>query len=265
MKKYGSVLLALIVIILLWQSAALVVNRPFLPTPGKTLTAGILLAQRGVLWMHLRASLLRILWALLAGGLPAVLLGIAAGRSVKLGAFVTPFVYLIHPLPKAAFLPIIILFFGLGEASKIFLVAFTIFSQILVTMRDAAKQVDDELLDVLKTLKANGIERFVHLIWPSCLPAFFSGFRVSLGTAIAVLFIAETFAAELGLGYLIMDAWIRVAYAEMYAAIGTLGLVGLLLFFLTDLAENLSCPWNRAKTFTFYTTTNSTNRLRRHK
>jgi NitT/TauT family transport system permease protein len=70
---------------------------------------------------------------------------------------------------------------------------------------------------------------------------------VSLGTAIAVLFLAETFAAESGLGYLIVDAWTRVAYAEMYAAILSLSLLGLLLFILTDLTERLLCPWKQPR------------------
>ncbi|MDR2109815.1 MAG: ABC transporter permease subunit, partial [Spirochaetaceae bacterium] len=126
---------------------------------------------------------------------------------------------------------------------KIFLLGFTIFSQILVTMRDAAKQVPPELLDSVRSLGAGRAGLLRHVIIPAVLPPFFTGLRVSLGTAIAVLFLAETFASESGLGYLIVDAWTRVAYAEMYAAILALSLLGLLLFALTDFLEKILCPW----------------------
>jgi NitT/TauT family transport system permease protein len=81
------------------------------------------------------------------------------------------------------------------------------------------------------------------VVIPAVLPGFFTSLRVSLGTAVAVLFLAETFAADRGLGYLIVDAWTRVSYAEMYAAIFALSLLGLLFFVLTDLLESILCPW----------------------
>jgi NitT/TauT family transport system permease protein len=174
---------------------------------------------------------------------PAVILGLAVGRSAKLDSLISPFIYLLHPLPKAAFLPVIMLFFGIGEISKIFLVGFIIFSQMLVTVRDSAKQIAGEYIDVVRSLGAGKISLLVHVIIPSVLPGFFTAFRVSLGTAVAVLFFAETYAAENGLGYLIVDAWTRIAYKEMYAAILALSVLGLALFILTDILEYVFCPW----------------------
>jgi NitT/TauT family transport system permease protein len=238
-----GVFLALLLAALLWQGLSLLVRRPFFPGPGEALAALMRLGGEGKLGRHLGASLSRIFWALAAGCIPAAALGIAAGRSPRLDALLSPAVYLLHPIPKAAFLPVIMLFFGLGEASKIFLLGFTVFSQILVAMRDSAKQVPPELLDSVRSLGAGRAGLLRHVVLPAVLPAFFTGLRVSLGTAIAVLFLAETFAAESGLGYLIVDAWTRVAYAEMYAAILTLSLLGLLLFALTDFLERIFCPW----------------------
>jgi NitT/TauT family transport system permease protein len=235
--------IVLLVFVLLWQGLSLLLRRPFLPGFGQTALALYRLAAGGRLAPHLWASLKRILLALVISGAPAAALGIAAGRSPRLDRLLSPVIYLLHPLPKAAFLPIIMLVFGLGEASKIFLLGFTIFSQILVTLRDAAGQVPPELLDSVRSLGAGRGCLLRHVIIPAVTPAFFTGLRVSLGTAIAVLFLAETFAAERGLGYLIVDAWTRVAYAEMYAAILSLSLLGLLLFILTDLTERLLCPW----------------------
>jgi ABC-type nitrate/sulfonate/bicarbonate transport system ATPase subunit/ABC-type nitrate/sulfonate/bicarbonate transport system permease component len=227
----------------LWALAAALLQRPFLPGPLTALRALIRLGAAGTLGRHLGASLSRILWALVTSFIPAAALGLAAGRSPPLNAVVSPVIYLLHPLPKAAFLPIIMLILGLGEASKIFLVGFIIFSQILVTARDAAHRVNRELIASVRSLGAGpwGVTR--QVILPATLPDLFTGLRVSLGTAVAVLFLAETFATSRGLGYLIIDAWTRIAYGEMYAAILALSLLGLGLFVITDALERICCPW----------------------
>ncbi|GHV96336.1 ABC transporter permease [Spirochaetia bacterium] len=242
-NKLLGIILAILVFAGIWQGVSLLISRPFLPGPMATIQAFIRLGAGGRLWRHLGASLSRILWAMVTSAIPAAALGLAAGRSPTLNRLVSPGVYLLHPLPKAAFLPVIMLFFGLGELSKVFLVGFIIFSQMLVTIRDSARQVPEELLDSVRSLGAGKAALLRHVIIPWVLPGFFTGIRVSLGTAVAVLFLAETFAAESGLGYLIVDAWTRISYAEMYAAILALSILGLLLFALTDLLEILLCPW----------------------
>jgi NitT/TauT family transport system permease protein len=247
-KKYLGVILALFAFILLWQGISALAGRPFLPGPAAVTAALVRLADDGRLWRHTGASLSRIFWALVVSGAAAVILGLAAGRSARLDRLISPFVYLLHPLPKAAFLPVIMLFLGIGEASKVFLVGFIVFSQMLVTVRDAAKQIAGEYLDVVRSLGAGKAAILRHVIIPAVLPGFFTGFRVSLGTAVAVLFFAETFACESGLGYLIVDAWTRIAYTEMYAAILALGILGLVLFVITDLLEFILCPWQESHT-----------------
>jgi NitT/TauT family transport system permease protein len=243
MKKYLGLASALLAFAVLWHFAALLLRRPFLPGPAESAAALVRLALEGKLRRHALASLFRIIWALVLSTVPAAVLGLAAGRSSRLNAIISPVIYLLHPLPKAAFLPVIMLFFGLGERSKIFLVAFIVFSQILVGIRDAAKQISGEYLDSVRSLGAGRGALLRYVIIPAALPGFFTSLRISLGTAIAVLFLAETFASESGLGYLIVDAWTRIAYTEMWAAILALSILGLLLFLLTDLAERVCCPW----------------------
>jgi len=245
LKKRFGIILALAVFFAIWQIISSLIHRPLLPSPVSVISTLFRLAAEGKLWRHTGASLSRILWALVISGIPAIILGLAAGRSAKLNSLISPFIYLLHPLPKAAFLPVIMLFLGIGEVSKIFLVGFIIFSQMLVTVRDSAKQITGEYLDVVRSLGAGKIALIRHVIIPSVLPGFFTAFRVSLGTAVAVLFFAETYASESGLGYLIVDAWTRIAYKEMYAAILALSILGLALFVLTDILEYVICPWQK--------------------
>ena len=245
MKKYIGIIVTLAVFAALWHVISVFVSRPFLPGPQATATMLLRFAADGRLWRHVWISVFRIFWALVASSLPAVILGVAAGRSARLNSLISPVIYLLHPLPKAAFLPIIMFFFGIGDLARIALVTFIIFGQMLVTIRDAAKQITGEYLDAVHSLGAGKIALLRHVIIPAIMPGFFTGFRNSLGIAVAVLFIAETFVSESGLGHLIFDAWLRLAYTEMYAAIMALSLLGLLLFFLTDFLEFILCPWRR--------------------
>ncbi|MDR2792879.1 MAG: ABC transporter permease [Treponema sp.] len=241
--KPAGIAIALVVVCLLWALAAQVMNKPFLPYPTAVFAGLIRLGKNGVLGRHVSASMGRLLWALLIGFFPAAFLGLVSGRSKRLNAVISPFVYIIHPLPKSAFLPIIMLFLGLGNASKIFLLAFTIFSQVLLAARDASERVSETCITAVRSMGANRAALFVHVILPASLPGLCTALRVCIGTVIAVLFLAETFAAETGLGYLIVDAWTRVAYTEMFAGILVMSMVGLLLFGTVDLLERLLCPW----------------------
>ena len=244
-KKYLGVILALFVFTALWYLLSRWIQRPFMPAPQLVISTLIRLASEGGIWRHVGVSIARVFWALVLSGIPALILGIAAGRSPRINLIVSPVIYILHPLPKASFLPIIMLLFGIGEFAKVFLVAFIVFGHMLVTIRDTIKQVPAGYLDVVRSLGAGKVALLRHVIIPAALPGFFTSFRISLGTAIAVLFIAETFVSRNGLGHLILDAWMRIAYAEMYAAIMALSILGLLLFFLTDLLEYILCPWQR--------------------
>jgi NitT/TauT family transport system permease protein len=247
-KRAAGIIAAAAALLAVWAIAATALGRPFLPGPHLAVIAlGEMIAD-GTLGKHATASLLRVLWALTASFIPAASIGLAAGRSHRFDRIVAPLVYILHPLPKVAFLPIILLVFGLGEASKVFLVGLIIFSQILVSARDSARRVPRQLIDSVRSLGASPADLALRVIVPATLPDLLTALRVSLGTAIAVLFMAETFATETGLGYLIVDSWARVAYPRMYAAIIALSLLGLGLFAAVDIAERILCPWHPERT-----------------
>ena len=237
------ILLSLLVFFLGWFLLALGVSKPFLPLPVPVLGETLGLFTTGAILPHLGLSLFRVASALVLAFIPALLIGVAAGSHGKTDRLVTPMLYLLFPVPKSALLPIILLFFGLGNLSKIFLVALILFFQFFLSIRDEVHNLDRRHYDSLHTLGASRRDFLRHLILPAILPRIFSTLRLSLGTAIAVLFLAETFATRKGLGYFIMDAWGRLEYLEMYAGILTLSLVGLLLFLMVELAEKKFCPW----------------------
>lgn len=240
MKK---ILLPLFLLTLVWWFFAQILSKPFLPTPDRVFIEMFNQFKLGLLGPHLGISLYRVLTALVIAFIPALFLGIWAGRNSRADKYISPVVYILFPIPKVALLPIILLFLGLGNSSKIFFVAFIVFFQFYLNIRDECKGISQKYFDSLTTLGGSEKDIFNHIILPALLPRIFSSLRMTLGTAIAVLFLAETFATRKGIGWFIMDAWSRIAYVEMYAGITALSLSGLVLFLLLDLVESLSCRW----------------------
>jgi len=226
-----------------WALAAQLVHRPFLPGPWETFARLATLLASGTLGPHLGASTWRVVLASVLAFVPATALGLAAGLSPRVDAVVRPLLYLVHPLPKVVFLPLFFLFLGLGDEPKVALVAFIVFSQLAVASRDGARRLPAGLLDQMRTLGARRRHLWAHVVVPGVLPELFSALRVALGTSVAVLFFAESFASVSGLGWFIVDAWGRVDYTDMNAAIVALALLGAALLGAVDLLERWLCPW----------------------
>ncbi len=204
------------------------------------------LLRTGALLKHCGASLARILGGL---GLSILIWVPVAGllaRYETLDRLFSPLLYAAYPVPKIAFLPAVILLFGLGNASKVTMIVLIVSFQVAVGLRDTFKSIDRRAFESVLAFGGGRLALLRHVIVPSSLPALFSALRISAGTATAVLFIAESFATETGMGFFIMDAWGRVAYADMHVGVLALALLGLGLFALIDGAERLACPWTRA-------------------
>lgn len=218
------------------------VDSPILPPPTQILLAFRKLWRKKI-YLHLGMSLWRVFAGLLLGVALGSLLGILMGRSSKWNQWLDPIVYLIYPIPKMALLPVALLFLGIGEASKIALLMIIVLPQVTVSVRDGILQTPQELYQVYKGLNASRWHTFWNITFKAILPSIFSMIRISLGTSFSVLFFMENYGTRLGMGFYIMDAWMRMDYASMYAAILLVSGVGLLLFILTDWISRLVTPW----------------------
>lgn len=241
--KARHVLFAILLIAALWQLAAMLVRSSVLPGPGAAVAALVKELPQG-LGTHFLVSSYRLVLSMAVAALAATPLGLAIGQSRRLNGLVSPLIYLIYPIPKIVFLPIIMLFLGTGDSSKVFIIALILFFQILVVVRDACLGVRPELVQSVRSLGADRLELLRYVYLPACLPAVLTALRVSTGTAIAVLFLAETFATQSGLAYYItVEAWGRMAYAEMYAGVIAMAVLGLSAYVLLDAAERRACEW----------------------
>jgi len=231
-----------LIIILFWWLVACVVQLPVIPSPFSVMQRlqEIFISDIAV---HSLYSFLRIASGLLAAIIVGYPVGIIAGYYPKMGMLLSPLIYLAYPIPKVALLPIIMLLFGVGEVSKLLLVFFIVVFQIIIAVRDSVHFIPEESFAVLYSLGAPFIYVLKNIIFPASLPKFFSSLRVAMATAISVLFFTETFGTQIGMGYFIMDAWLRVNYIEMYCGIVVLSIMGITIFAFIDLGEKHFCPW----------------------
>jgi NitT/TauT family transport system permease protein len=170
--------------------------------------------------------------------------GIILGQSKRLNQLFSPIIYLLYPIPKVVFVPILILLFGIGDFPKIIIIFIILFFQVLVLVRDQASGLHPALIQSVRSLGAGrrALFRFVYL--PASLPAILTALRQSVGTSVAVLYIAELFATQRGLGYYIyLNGSTLFNYAAMYAGIIAMSILGLGLYYSVDWLEKRCCPW----------------------
>lgn len=242
MKTMYKEILAVCFLLAFWYALSLLVNSNVIPPP-HTVLRNFLSENPFLFVKHFTASFMRILFALLLSIAFGVPLGILIGRSKLLDRLTSSVIYLVYPVPKIVFLPIVIILLGLGNSSKIFIIFFIVFFQILVTTKDAAKSIGDEEILSVRSLGGNFLDVFRHVIVPAILPGIFTSIRIAIGTCVAVLFFVESFATEEGLGYLIIDSWSKFDYILMYNAIIAMGALGLILYVAVDWLQKYLCPW----------------------
>jgi NitT/TauT family transport system permease protein len=192
---------------------------------------------------HSFASLRRIAYSIGISSVIALALGLWMGYNKRVNKLLGPMIYFSYPVPKLALLPIIMTLFDLGEAPKIIIVVLIIVFQLIITIRDAVRNISRESYYVLISFGATGLQKMRHITFPAILPEMFSSLRVALGIATSALFFIETFGTDEGLGFYITDSQMRVDYIQMYFGIIVLSLIGFILFLIVDLLDNILCRW----------------------
>lgn len=231
-----------LVVLLFWYALALLIAGPIIPYPHVVfahLLKGILSAN---MYLHLLFSLYRILTGTMLALLLAIPSGLAIGHLKRLDRILSPTLYLLYPLPKIAFLPVFMVLFGIGDLSKIILIAVIIFFPATLTIRDGVKEIPFQYLELAKAYHLTSRQVLSDIVWPSILPRIFSSLRITVGISLSVLFVSETYASTYGLGYTIMNNWVMANYVGMYAGIVLLSLLGLLLYIVIDRVEQLVIP-----------------------
>ena len=236
-------LIAALALLLVWQVLAMIVNLAILPAPLEVLRVFVRELANG-LSNHFVFSLWRVFAGMALSVLVAAPVGLAIGGSRALNRIFSPLIYLLYPIPKVVFVPVVILFLGIGDTAKIAIMFLILFFQIVVLVRDQAAGLPPQLIQSLHSLGAGrrALFRFVYL--PASLPAILTALRQSIGTAVAVLYITELSATKYGLGYYIYyNGSTLLDYPAMYAGVLAMSLLGLGMYFTVDWLECKWCPW----------------------
>ena len=221
-------------------------NPVLMPSPLDVLHTGVELVESGELQRDILASLSRVLQGFGIAAFVGVALGMAVGRSRLLENLVDPMLELLRPIPPLAFLPMMVLWFGIGEASKISFIAYAAFFPIFTTTLEGIKYVDPLLLRAAASLGASRRDLFRYVVLPAATPAIITGLRLGFGLSFFVIVAAEFVAADSGLGYLINDARTFFLVSQMLLGAAVIGLIGFGFNRLLRLLEARLLRWRKS-------------------
>lgn len=243
MKQCKLFIQGFLLLNLFWLIASILLNTTIIPNPidiyknfGNIVSDGLL--------FHILYSLKRIgigLALSLAVGIP---IGIIFAYSKKVSSIFYPLIYLCYPIPKSVLLPVAMLLWGMRDGSKVVIIFLIIVFQVIVSVRDSVSNIEPTMYQVIRSAGATKWHIIRHVTLPAILPQLLTSIRISLGTAVSVLFFVEGYGTEYGLGYYILDAWSRINYIDMYMGIITISLMGFALFISVDLISNKLCKWS---------------------
>jgi len=217
----------------------------FIPSPATVLHTIVAMTRTGELPYHVLVSSRRIVAGFLLGAVPAVGVGLVMGLSRPVRAVLMPLVSAIYPIPKIAVYPLLIFYLGLGEASKISIVALSIFFLVLLNTMAGVLAVDPAYFKIAKAYGANGRGVFATVAFPGALPQIFTGLKLGMGFALIVIVGAELLGSDKGIGYLIWRSYQIFAIDAMFAGLLVTAILGWVAILALDWLERRVLPWQR--------------------
>ena len=227
-------ILSPLTIFLLWTFVTMqgAVPATILPSPGAVAASFLDMIQRGYsgvgIWTHIGASLWRVGIAFAAGSVLGIALGLLRGRVPAIDAlFIVPS-ELVRPIPPLGLIPLFILWFGIGELSKILLIFLSVFLIMMVNSQAGSRSCALDALRAAQSMGASRWQTFRFVVLPSAFPQIMTGLRISMGTALTILVASELLGGDRGLGFVILDAssFFRTTY--VFSGIILIGLIGLI-------------------------------------
>ncbi len=231
--------------LLIWEalSRAGAIDPLFWPAPSSLWDTTVELFTEDDLLGDIGISLYRILMGFLLGTIPGVVVGLAMGLFWPVRVFLMPLASAIYAIPKIAILPLVIIAFGIGELSKIMIVAISIFFLVALNTMSGVLSIDSQYRDVARNLGASKWELFWTVALPGSLPAIFTGMRLSLGFALVVIVGAEFLAADKGIGFMIWQSYQTLRIKQMFVGLVLTGIMGWALTLVIDTLERVVVPW----------------------
>jgi len=238
----GSPLLLLV----LWElgTRSGVLDQRFFPAPTAIFAQMLSMIESGELWEHTGASLQRFFLGFWVGVVPALVIGILMGLNRGVRAALTPIVSGTYPIPKSALLPLILLIFGLGEMSKVVMVAIGVFYPVVLNTMSGVLQIQPIHYDVAKNFQASRWRVFRTIALPGAMPSIMTGIELGAGLGLILIALAEMVGAESGLGFMIWNAWELFKVESMYVGIMVIAVIGFVVAMLIREFSRILMPWS---------------------
>jgi ABC-type nitrate/sulfonate/bicarbonate transport system permease component len=232
----------------IWELAARLgwIDVRFFPAPSNVAKAMATSLRSGELLVNTQATLQRLLLGFVLGGLPGLAVGILMGVYRPLRLIFDPLIAATYPIPKSAILPLILLIFGLGESSKVVMVAIGAFYPIAINTTSGVREISPIYFDVGRNFNASRWDIFRTVALPGALPFIMTGAKLGAGLGLILISIAEMMGAKTGLGYMIWSAWETFDVEQMYVGLFVVSLIGYLLTVLFNELERRVVPWKGA-------------------
>jgi ABC-type nitrate/sulfonate/bicarbonate transport system permease component len=227
LQSVVRVLAVPVLLLIAWEAAFQADQLPsYLVGPSAIGATAYRMAADGELWRHAGISLLRAYTGFVLGAAAGIAIGLPVALSRALRSFCDPLVSLTYPVPKVAILPILMVWLGTGDASKIATIALSVFYPVYINAYQGALSVNPVLISAARTFGASGPRIFFQVMVPASLPSIFVGLRVGLGLSFILMFASELVSASQGLGYLIVQAQMFQRFDIMFVAVVTIGICG---------------------------------------
>lgn len=224
---HGGYALGFLSLFLLWDLASrYVVGSVLFPPPTVVLTKGVILLRTGVLLEHLAASLQRILAGFLIGSLLGVPIGLAMGSFRPVRKLLEPYTEFLRFIPSVAMITVAVIWFGIGEASKIFLIIYTTIFIVIINTAAGVSAIAPNKIRAAQALGATPAQIFLHVALPATVPYILTGMRLAMGNSFTTIVAAELIAANDGLGKMLWDGRLFMLVDDIFVSLVTLGLLG---------------------------------------
>ncbi|PKN94149.1 MAG: taurine ABC transporter permease [Chloroflexi bacterium HGW-Chloroflexi-6] len=240
-----SSVIVLLAFTVLWEMLARlgVISKLFFPPPLVIVQTLFKMILSGRLLEHLTVSLGRIGLGIFIGIIFGVPLGIMMGWLPKLRAIFDPLIASLHPIPKIAIFPIILIIFGIGETANIVVIAVSAFFPAVVNSMTGVMHIDPVYFEVAKNYGANRLKTFTRILLPGSLPMVLSGIRLAANTGLLIAIAVELVSAKRGLGVLIWFSWQTLRVEELYATLIVVALLGTLFNVGLKYLSMYLAPW----------------------
>jgi ABC-type nitrate/sulfonate/bicarbonate transport system permease component len=249
MRNYRRGILAIAVFLLLWETIARMdpSRGPLFPPPTRVFVALLDFLRSGDFFTDVLASLSRAAAGFLLGSLVGIVVGLLTGRNELLDNYLSPVIQLFRPLPPVAIIPLIIVWFGIGEVSKVFSIAFAVFFPVWISAHLGAREVPITYLWSARIMGVSPVASLYRIIFPSSLPFLMAGLRTGISLTFVMVFVSELAGASSGIGYEINASYLAYRVDRMIAALIVLAGLGYLSDWLLTGSASAVFPWLKLK------------------